>query len=127
VESDEGESHRGGKRERERERQTERQRERERDGESDSTGLRGHEGARRWRRKRRRRRAFVGGCRSLLRPPGTRGHECLSTMRYDAWIIPPPGSSLNPDIGRSPLFNPSPASRSLHRANAAGSSRSRLD
>ena len=50
-----------------------------------------------------RRRVFVGRCRSLLRAPGTRGHECLSTVRYDAWITPLPFDGVVPRHGVPPL------------------------
>lgn len=58
---------------------------------------------------------------------GTRGHECLSTVRYDAWITLPPPSELR-HRARSPLFNPSrlPVFASSYNA-AAGSSRSVRD
>lgn len=69
------------------------------------------------------RRAFVGGCRSLLRDPGTRGHECLSTVRYDAWITP--FSSLlttplclatgKPPLQPFPLSTPSRAAFAIRR------------
>jgi len=72
----------------------------------------GHGGG--WWMSRKRRRTFVGECRSLLRPPGTRGHECLSTVRYDARITP---KLRHWDLPFSTL----PVSQSLHRANAGGS------
>lgn len=46
---------------------------------------------------------FVGGCRPLLRASGTRGHECLSTVRYDAWITPFPFDGTVPRHGVPPL------------------------